>query len=347
MHDFDPDGPGSAEDGLFGVPADPAEAAVVVIPVPLEATTSFRRGTRDGPAAVLEASTQLDLSDLETGEPWRAGIAMLPIPEEVRAWDRKAEADALAVIEAGGAVGPTLHAAVERVNAMGEEVNRWVYERAVQILDRGAVPAVLGGDHASPFGCLQAVSERFPGVGVLHIDAHADLREAYEGFTWSHASILFNVLKHLEVGHLVQVGLRDVGHAERAFIDAQRGRVSAWFDPEIAWALAGGEAWLALAERIVAPLPARVYVSFDIDGLDPALCPNTGTPVPGGLSWQQACALLRVLAESGREIVGFDLCEVAPGPGPAAESWDANVGARLLYKLAGWAVRTRGAAGRS
>ena len=115
--------------------------------------------------------------------------------------------------------------------------------------------------------------------------------------------------------------------------------VRVWHDAALAWSLSGGVSWRSLVAEILAPLPERVWVSFDIDGLDPSLCPHTGTPVPGGLSWHQATTLLRALASSGRRIVGFDLCEVAPGPGPAGESWDAIVGARLLYKLAGWAIQ--------
>lgn len=342
IDDFDPDGPGSADDGLFGLEIQPEDAAVVVIPAPFQATTSFRRGTRDGPAAVRRASVQVDLADLETGEPWREGIAILDLPDEVLAWDRDAEPDALAVIAAGGADTPALLEAAARVDASSERVNRWVADRAREVLARGAVPAVLGGDHSVPFGAIAAVAERWPGLGILHVDAHADLRRAYEGFTWSHASIMHNVLTRLPgVAHVVQVGVRDIGRGELDFLAAHPDRVTAWFDPDIAWGLAGGASWQGMCETFLEPLPEHVYISFDVDGLDPALCPSTGTPVPGGLSWHQACVLLRTLATSGRTIVGFDLCEVAPGDGPWDASWDATVGARLLYKLAGWAIATR------
>ncbi len=341
IDDRDPDGPGSADEGLFGLAVDPDGAAVVVIPAPFQATASFRRGTRHGPAAVRLASVQVDLADRELGEPWRAGIAMLELPEAVLAWDRAAEAEALAVIAAGGPVSLELAAAAARVDAQSQRLNAWVARRAREVLDRGAIPAVLGGDHSVSFGAIAAAAERWPGLGILHIDAHADLRRAYEGFTWSHASIMYNALSRLPgISRLVQVGLRDLGRCELDYQAANPRRIRAHFDADIAWALAGGAGWRGLCERIIEPLPERVYVSFDIDGLDPSLCPSTGTPVPGGLSWGQACVLLRVLAESGRRIAGFDLCEVAPGEGPWEASWDAAVGARLLYKLAGWAIAT-------
>jgi agmatinase len=194
---------------------------------------------------------------------------------------------------------------------------------------------VLGGDHSAPYGAIKAVAERWPGVGILHVDAHADLRQAYMGFRWSHASIFHNVLELEGVGRLVGVGYRDVGTREWARIESDVERIKVFSDPVLAHDAARGRPWLETCREIVAALPKHVYVSFDIDGLDPTLCPSTGTPVPGGLSFREATMLLEVLSAS-RQVVGFDLCEVAPGP----TEWDANVGARLLYRLAGCAVRS-------
>jgi agmatinase len=213
-------------------------------------------------------------------------------------------------------------------------------------MDAGKLVAVLGGDHSVPYGAIQAAAERHPGLGVLHVDAHADLRAAYEGFTWSHASILYNVVTRLEaVERVVQVGIRDLSEAEHALIAGSRGRVSALFDAEWAAARAAQQNLVALVRRTLAPLPERVWISFDVDGLDPALCPNTGTPVPGGFSFGEAMLWLGELARSGRRIVGFDLNEVAPGrERPAGEGWDEIVGARLLYRLIGFALQSRGQA---
>lgn len=334
----DLDAPALADAGLFGLGAAPLDAAVVVIPAPFQATTSYRRGTRGGPAAVLEASLQVDLPDRDFGAALQRGVAMLPLEEcPIEAWDLEVEDDGLGVIRAWSEGSPPDPAAIARVNAAGVRVNDWIEARADEILARGAIPAVLGGDHSTPFGAIRAVARRHPGLGVLHIDAHADLREAYEGFTWSHASIFFNVLEQIpEIGQLTQVGIRDFGLSEQAII-LRNTKVRTFFDADIAGDIADGEPWRRVAERIVATLPQKVYVSFDIDGLEPALCPSTGTPVPGGLSWHQMSLLLRALAGSGRQIVGFDLCEVAPGPGDI----DAIVGARVLHKLAGWAIATQ------
>ena len=171
-------------------------------------------------------------------------------------------------------------------------------------------------------------------MGILHIDAHADLRQAFEGFTWSHASIMYNVQDRIpNVSRIVQVGIRDMGLTEARLIDSSGGRIVTFFDPDLAGRLARGEPFARIAEEIASLLPAQVYISFDIDGLDPALCPHTGTPVPGGLSFHQATGLLAALVRAGRTIIGGDLDEVAPGP--RGEEWDANVGARILYKMIG------------
>ena len=203
------------------------------------------------------------------------------------------------------------------------------------ILRRGAIPGIIGGDHSVPYGAIAAAVERHPGMGLLHIDAHADAREAYEGFRWSHASIIWNLRTRLRaMGHVVSVGLRDVGREEDRLIKIWDD-LTAFSDPELQYEKAAGEPWLRIAARVVYPLPKKVWVTLDVDGLEPQYCPRTGTPVPGGLDWGELMLLLQVLQQK-HEIVGFDVCEVGN------DDWDANVGARLAYKLAGFALMSRG-----
>lgn len=337
-HEFDPDAPADGEGGLFGLPHSLDEAAVVVVPVPFEATTSYRRGTGSAPPAILEASRQVDLHDLETGDPWKHGIAMCPVDPRIAELGTSVEADALAVIDAAGVDPdvPELVAAAERTNQAGTALNAIVEEHTARWLDAGRIVGILGGDHSVPFGAIKDAAERHPGLGVLHVDAHADLREAFEGFEWSHASIFHNVLTRIpEVGPISQVGLRDVGTREAAFAETEP-RCHWFTDAALAEGLADGRSWHQLCDAILAPLPQKVWISIDIDGLQPALCPSTGTPVPGGLDWHQITRLLARLSASGRQIVGFDLVEVN-----AETEWDAIVGARLLYKLAGHALLAR------
>ena len=334
--DFDPDGPGMG-DGLFGLPLPPEACAVQVIPVPWEATASYGRGTAGGPAAVLGASQQVDLHDLDFGDFWRAGVGLLPVDPVIPAAAAEVEADALAVIAAGGPAGaPALAAARDRVDAASRRVSASVEASAEAVMERGGVPAVLGGDHSAPLGLLRAVARRHAGLGILQIDAHADLRVAYLGFAEAHASIMHNALALDGVARLVGVGWRDVGRSEvdRAASDP---RIVPIWDRDLARAALAGRSFARVVEGIVAALPAAVHVSFDIDGLDPTLCPGTGTPVPGGLSFREVAFLLSRVA-SERRVVSFDLCEVAPGSDGG--EWDANVGARVLYKLAGAAIRS-------
>ena len=336
---FDPDAAAGAESGIYGLPFAPEDSRVVIVPVPFEATTSYGGGTSRGPEAVLEASRQVDLYDHDTGRPYATGIAMLDIPKKIVRWNTEARKIAAPVIEQGGVVDKRTRAAADKVNVYSERVNEWVYEETRALLDAGKMPVILGGDHAVPFGAIRAYAEEYPGLGILHLDAHADLRDAYEGFTWSHASIFHNVMTKLDdVGKLVQVGVRDLGQAENEMIAGSKGRIVTFFDADLAKRKDDGVPFAKIADEIVAALPDDVYLSWDIDGLDPTLCPGTGTPVPGGLSWNEAIALLRALKRSGKRIVGLDLCEVSPGE----TEWDANVGARLLYKMIGFALLTQG-----
>ncbi len=342
---FDPGAAAAPDSGIFGLSDPPERATVHVLGVPFDATTSFRKGAAGGPLAVLRASRQVDLFDLLTGRPYEAGIWMAPIDPRVSAWNDEASRAAEPVIAAGGAGDdPELRAAAQRVDAIQHELNRWVEEQANLALAEGKLVALVGGDHSVPFGSIQAHAERFPGLGLLHFDAHADLRPAFEGFTWSHASILRNVMERIgDVSTLVQVGVRDLSEEESDFIRQTAGRIHELYDHEWADARHAGANLKSIVRRALAPLPEQVYVTFDVDGLDPALCPNTGTPVPGGLSWNEAMLWLEELALSGRRIVGLDLTEVSPEPGrESGAGRDENVGARLLYRLIGFALRSRG-----
>ncbi|MEN9798412.1 MAG: hypothetical protein RL653_2108 [Pseudomonadota bacterium] len=335
MAPFDPNAAAAPDSGVFGLPFTPDEAEVVLLPIPFEATTSYGGGTADGPAAILEASKQVDLFDVETGRPYERGIAMLePLPE-LRRWNDEAKALAAPVIAAGGAgEDPALQAALEKVNALCGHMNEAVYAEAKTWLQEGKRVVGVGGDHSTVYGIIRAYAEKYPNLGVLHVDAHADLRDAYEGFTWSHASIFHNVMTRLpNVTKLVQVGIRDLGEAEHRFSEDSGGRIVTHYDARVKAQQHEGRPWRELCVEMVSALPHHVYVSFDIDGLDPTLCPHTGTPVPGGLSYAEATALVAEVVRSGRRIVGLDLNEVAPGPN---SEWDGNVGARLLYKMIGW-----------
>lgn len=340
---FDPNACADGDAGIFGLPYSREESTLIYLPVPWEATTSYGGGTSKGPEAIREASSQLDLWDSDVEKPYEPGLHMLGISKTVKAWNKEAKAAAQKVIAAGGRVekNKPLAAALRRVNDLSAKVNAWVEKEAgIQIKD-GKILALIGGDHSTPYGAFRAAAAKHPAFGILHFDAHSDTRKAYEGFVHSHASIMYNTLENIPaVKKLVQVGIRDYCEEEYDYIQSQGERMSVFFDADLAQRKFKGENWDKIAQEIVAKLPKDVWVSFDIDGLDPRFCPHTGTPVPGGLDFSEAVHVLRVLAKSGRRIIGFDLNEVAPGK----DEWDANVGARMLYKLSALTLASQGKA---
>lgn len=344
---FDPNAPAAKDSGIYGLPTTEAEAKLVLVPVPWEATTSYGGGTAEGPTAILEASKQVDLYDLDVEKPYEAGIAMVSEHPDVRAWNARAKEQAQRIIREDDDVAD--EAARDRVlgevRELGERVNAWVRGETARLLHMGKIVGVVGGDHSVPLGAIAAAAERFGSIGVLHVDAHSDTRDAYEGFRYSHASIMRNVLETVpDVTRLVQLAVRDVCEEEMKYLHEQGDRIRVCDDRDIARAKARGTSWAELCRRIVSALPDKVWVSFDIDGLDPKLCPHTGTPVPGGIDLGEVAFLLHEIVTADKVIVGFDLCEVAPNLADESDEWDANVGARVLYKLCGFTLASQGLA---
>jgi agmatinase len=338
---YDPSGVGQLNGNLFGLPFSAETAQLIVIGVPWEVTVSYGAGTARGPQQVLEASPQLDLYDLDHPDGWKQGIFMPPIaPDWLERSDRlrPLAGQIIERLEQGRSLSdaPDLGPLLATINQAGRTLNQELKQQCLDWLRQGKRVAVIGGDHSSPLGLFEALAEHHGNYGILHFDAHADLRSAYEGFEFSHASIMFNMLKLPQVSKLVQVGLRDVSRGEVDLIDQSDSRIVAYFDTQVQQRLYGGTPWLSLCEEIIAHLPQKVHISFDVDGLDPKLCPNTGTPVPGGLELEQVYCLVRSLVNSGRTIIGFDLCEVGNA------EWDGNVGARIVYKLANFMDRSQG-----
>lgn len=344
---FDPDNVGTFNGKLFGLPFTPEEAEVVLIPVPWEVTVSYRAGTAQGPAAILEASPQLDLYDPSLPDVWQTGVALLPIPADwadLNDLTRKKARVCIEILESGGdPANDSIRLLARTVNDSCRQLCDWVQQTARHWLEQGKLVAVLGGDHSTPLGLLRALTKRYPSFGVLQIDAHADLRQAYQTFEHSHASIMYRALESPQLAKLVQVGVRDYCRSEAEMIGDSGGRIVLFEDRALQRRRLRGDRWADVCAEIVETLPQQVYVSFDIDGLDPVLCPQTGTPVPGGFQFEEAFMLIETVVRSGREIIGFDLCEVSPGAGgDGADSWDAIVGARALYRLANLAAASQG-----
>lgn len=344
MTQFDPNAAATADSGVFGLPFTEGNSTLVFLPVPWEATTSYGGGTSEGPNAIFEASKQVDLFDLDVQCPYEAGLFMLPEIKEVRDWNQRAKHEAQKIIAVGGQIEgqPDLQHSLQLVNEYGAKLNQFVYRETHRLLEAGKIVGLVGGDHSTPFGAFQAIAKKHPAFGVLHFDAHSDTRKAYEGFEWSHASIMYNALEKIpEIKKLTQVGIRDICEEEIDYLKSMKSRASVFFDRDLTTRKYQGETWHQTCQEIVSTLPQEVWVSFDIDGLDPRFCPHTGTPVPGGLDFREANYLIGALVKSGRKIIGFDLNEVAPDLSNSEDEWDANVGARLLYKLSAWTLASQ------
>jgi agmatinase len=335
MTEIDPNGVALKNDAFFSLDGNPAESDILFLSIPWDVTTSYRPGTRSGPKEILSASRQLDLYTPFLDRAWEMKLATLPYPKD---WDSKSEtlrkktSRYIAFLEDGGeANGDTEMLAILReANREADALFQWSYLETKEWLAKGKCVLTVGGDHATSRGPIAAHAEKYPNLSVLHFDAHADLRVAYEGFPNSHASIMDHVVQMPGVSKLVQIGIRDVSPGE---IERTRSnpKIETYFDWDLQARKMRGESWDAVCTEIVSHLSDTVYVSFDIDGLDPKLCPSTGTPVPGGLEFQEAVYLVQKVVLSGKRIVGADLVEVAPNP--TGDPWDGNVGARILYQL--------------
>lgn len=342
--DFNPNAAADPNAGIFGLPHSFNDSSIVFLPVPWEATTSYGGGTAQGPQAILDASVQLDLFDLDVEKPYQAGMHCLPIDSKIFEMNQRAKVLAQAIKDCGGEIGsePHLLKQLHEVNTLSEKLNTWVHDQTLAILKQNKIPGIIGGDHSVPFGAFQAAAQAHSNFGILHFDAHSDTRDAYMGFEHSHASIMHNASTKIpQISKIVQVGVRDFCEQEYEFTRSQSERFRVFYDHEINSKKMAGATFNSIATEIVQALPAKVWVSFDIDGLDPRFCTHTGTPVPGGLDYVEAVQILRLLANSGKQIIGFDLNEVAPGE---TSEWDANVGMRLLYKMAAFALLSQGRA---
>jgi len=340
---FDPNGPALKAANVFGLPFTSDESDIVLIPVPWEVTVSSGGGTSRGPSAIKSASFQVDLFHPEFPDLWKRGISMEPISSGLQKKSTLLKKEAMRVIDAWSAGkdpsrSSAMRTSLEKVNQGGSDMIDSVQHQCSKWLDKGKLVGLVGGDHSTPLGLLRALALRNPSFGILQIDAHMDLRNAYEGFTYSHASIMYNALQLKQVSKLVQLGIRDFCEEEREVVNKSKGRVEVFYYADVAAARAEGVSWKRQCKAIVDALPSQVYISFDIDGLDPKLCPDTGTPVPGGFEFHEITYLLSMLAATGRKIIGFDLNEVSPGK----TDWNGNVGARMLFHLCGIAAKSQG-----
>jgi agmatinase len=275
--------------GDYGALPDKADfdsARVVVLPVPLDRTTSYVAGTRNGPHEILVASSHMEL------------------------WDEETESDVSTI---GIHTLPEMGFPFASIDEVMAEIRRV----ASEIISRDKFPVFLGGEHSITGPIVAAMAQKYSGLSVLQIDAHADLRDIYMGTPHNHACAM---RRALEYARATQVGIRSLSPEEAAAAPTLPTEIFYDFN------MRNEENWI---ERVVDSLGETVYITIDVDGLDPAIMPATGTPEPGGLTWYEALALLRRVIES-RNVVGCDLVELAPLPGVVAPNF---LCAKLIYKI--------------
>ena len=333
--DFDPNAASNPTNNIYGFPTTEEDARLVILPVPWEVTVSYNAGTARASEHIQKASMQVDIFDLDYPDTWKKGFYMRPADKKILMksdYLRKEAELYIAYISRGEDLKKNsfMCKSLKDINEGGAFLNEWVYEQTKGLMNRNKLVVLLGGDHSISLGYFKAIAEKHGDFGILQIDAHCDLRKCYEDFDYSHASIMYNALEEIpQIKKLVQVGVRDYSESEWDYVKASNNRVVTFFDKDIKRKQFEGGNWKHIAEDIVNQLPQKIFLSFDIDGLDPKLCPNSGTPVHGGFETEAVYYLLRKMLESGRQLLGFDLVEVGTGE----NDWDSNVGARVLLKL--------------
>lgn len=337
LSQFDPNAVGNPNHNIFGLPFTEDEARLVILPVPWEVTVSYGAGTSRAAEHVFKVSKQVDIFDVDGNFGWKQGFYMRDIDRKMLMksdYLRKEAELYIDYISKGESVEKNkfMCKSLKEINEGSCMMNQWVYDHAKSILDKNKLAALLGGDHSTVLGFMKALAEKYGSFGVLQIDSHCDLRKGYENFTYSHASVMYNALNEIpSLEKLVQMGIRDFCEEEWDLINQSNGRIVTYFDKAIKQRQYEGDSWKNISDEIVSQLPAQVYLSFDIDGLDRKLCPNTGTAVQGGFDTEQIFYLIKKITESGRKIIGFDLVEI--GVGQTQSDWDSNVGARTLWRL--------------
>lgn len=339
--EFDPNAPACTLNNIFGLPSSEDNSEVVLLPVPWEVTVSYHGGTARAPEYIFSASQQIDLYDADVPKGWASGFYMKEIDKDLLLRSDYLHKEAALYINfqvEGGDIEENdfMKNSLHEVNKGCEELNEWVYKETKALLEKQKFVGIIGGDHSIPLGYYKALGEKYDSFGILHIDAHMDLRKNFENFTYSHASIMYNALEQVSaISKLVSVGVRDYCQEELSKAEEEGDRIKVFFDRDMKRQLCEGVTWQTICDQIVDQLPEQVYLSLDVDGLDPKLCPNTGTPVPGGLEIWQFDYLITKILDSGKQFIGFDLVEV----GFKHNDWDSNVGARLLFRLCNLAVR--------
>lgn len=318
------------------------DAECVLVSVPWAVTSAAGQGSAYTPDAIIDASTSVSLYDIVSQTSIAGRVATAEVDYDLQESSLQLGGDATKVvshIEDGGTLsGDYFIRKVNRINIGFRDMHRSVGKRVFRYADKGKIVGVIGGDHSVALGAVRSISSVYPNMGVLFIDAHCDLRPSGKIFAYSHLSIARNIIDEVpQISKMVQVGVRDMSQEELEFAQTNP-KIELFCHEQLAHSLYNGQSWSSICDKVVETLPKQVYISFDIDALSPECCPHTKRPVAGGMTFDQAVALINRVAESGREIIGFDLTEIVPIMDSGV---DAAVGARLLVKLCAAALKSK------
>lgn len=330
------------QEEIFGIASHPRDAQVILLPMPWEVTLPGDIGCALAPENILKASYQVKLFDAEYPKEKEQNIAMLPIPYDLKMMGEELHKRAqryLEALEAGITRSILKYKTPENIDFKTFKVNAQIKQKVLKYLSNDKIVGIIGGEHSSALGLMEAVTTLYPSFGILQFDSEPNLQKSYQGFKYSHTSIMHNALQFKEVTKLVQVGLRDYCREEIDTIKSEQNRIVPFSDRTIKQKLFAGISWKAICEAIIAQLPEHIYISFDIKGLDPKLCPNSSRPIPGGLEMEQAVYLIQQVVAAGKKIISFDLCEIGSNE---SSDWDAFVGSQLLYHLSICAMTSQG-----
>ncbi len=296
---YDPNSVSNPDNNIFGLPTNEDNARLVIVPIPWEVTVSYGSGTARAPEAILKASFQIDLFDSEMPEAWKQGFYMRPVDKKILIksdYLRKEAELYIDYISHGEDVAANqfMSKTFKEVNEGGTYLNNWVYEQTKALLAKDKLVGILGGDHSAPLGYMKAIGEKHGDFGILQIDAHCDLRESYEGFNYSHASIFYNALKEIpQLEKLVQVGIRDYSQSEWEFIKNSNYRIITYFDREIKQRQFEGDSWKNIAQEIVSKLPEKVYISLILMGLTASYVRIPVLLYPAASKWKKYSIFLK------------------------------------------------------
>lgn len=333
MRNFDPDSPHQVNSNFAMLPFEYGDAQIVFLPVCWDVTSSGMPGSSRGPINILEQSVEIDLSDPNFANAYLLGHHFLPPQmdqmhenDELRKLYEKIQSDQILDI------GEKLN----YLNRACQSLHNKVHEQCRQIIRDDKMVGLVGGEHSVSFENIQAHLEKYPKLNVLQFDAHMDLRVNYQNLEYSHASVYYNVVTKLPLKKLYQIGVRDFSPFELDVAESDNS-IDYLTARDLKYRLFCGEGFGNILDDFFSESSNEFYVSVDIDALEAFYCPNTGTPVPGGLNYWELFYILQYLIDRGKRIVGFDLCEVS-GKG----SLDGFNGAKVLYELSILAAKSMG-----